>query len=277
MPSIKTHSAGDAYLKVIALGGALPWNRDAVDKRVIDTVVNQNGEIIASARDVGGYPTLNSETPPVDSDNDGMPDYWEEAMGLDSSNPADRKNKDSIGYTMLEVYLNWLGDGHAICDRNGSVDVNLRNQTGGLTFLNYTVASGSNGTVELLNDGYTVRFTAASDYSGLANFTYSVSDPTYGFKFGPVSVGVLITGTGTGSQTPEPTPTPTPTSECVLGDVDKDGSIDIIDALLIAQYYVGIKELSNPCAADVNCDEIVDIIDALLIAQFYVGLIPEFC
>ena len=57
------------------------------------------------------------------------------------------------------------------------------------------------------------------------------------------------------------------------GDVNSDGSIDIVDALLIAQYYVG----SNPqnfdaAAADVNESGGVDIVDALLIAQYYVGL-----
>ena len=44
-------------------------------------------------------------------------------MGLNPSNAADRNNTDSSGYTMLENYLNWLSDGHAVADRNGSVDV----------------------------------------------------------------------------------------------------------------------------------------------------------
>ena len=33
----------------------------------------------------------------------------------------------------------------------------------------------------------------------------------------------------------------------------------------------------NPAVADVDCDGEVDIIDALLIAQFYVDLITGFC
>jgi hypothetical protein len=62
------------------------------------------------------------------------------------------------------------------------------------------------------------------------------------------------------------------------GDVNGDAAIDIIDALLIAQYYVGL----NPGgfiqeAADVNCDDGIDIVDALLAAQYYVGLVVEFC
>ncbi|MBN2440700.1 MAG: carboxypeptidase regulatory-like domain-containing protein [Spirochaetales bacterium] len=65
--------------------------------------------------------------------------------------------------------------------------------------------------------------------------------------------------------------------QCTLGDVNVDGAIDIVDALLLAQYYVGIQTgIDNICAADVNCDGTIDIIDALLIAQYYVGLIPSF-
>jgi hypothetical protein len=63
-----------------------------------------------------------------------------------------------------------------------------------------------------------------------------------------------------------------------LGDVNSSGSIDIIDALLVAQYYVGLAPAEfNPDAADTNCDSSIDIIDALLIAQYYVGLIDGFC
>ena len=33
----------------------------------------------------------------------------------------------------------------------------------------------------------------------------------------------------------------------------------------------------NPAAADTDCSGSIDIVDALLIAQFYVGLINQFC
>jgi len=50
------------------------------------------------------------------------------------------------------------------------------------------------------------------------------------------------------------------------------------DALLVAQYYVGLNPASfDQSKADTNCDGSVDIVDALLIAQYYVGLIIEFC
>ncbi|MBN2738461.1 MAG: DUF3160 domain-containing protein [Spirochaetales bacterium] len=61
------------------------------------------------------------------------------------------------------------------------------------------------------------------------------------------------------------------------GDVNGDKSINIIDALLVAQYYVGIRPIVFITeAADVNSDRVINIIDALLISNYYVGIIPEF-
>lgn len=85
------------------------------------------------------------------------------------------------------------------------------------------------------------------------------------------------------SETPVPTTAPTTTPAETpqpgnLGDVNSDGSIDIIDALLIAQYYVDLNPSNfNSTWADTNCNGSIDIVDALLIAQFYVGLIQGFC
>ncbi len=62
-----------------------------------------------------------------------------------------------------------------------------------------------------------------------------------------------------------------------LGDVNSDNSVNIVDALLIAQYYVGLgPNPFNSGLADVNCDSSINIVDALLIAQYYVGLITGF-
>jgi hypothetical protein len=59
--------------------------------------------------------------------------------------------------------------------------------------------------------------------------------------------------------------------------VNNSGTIDIVDALLIAQYYVGLNPANfNAANADVNCSGAIDIVDALLVAQRYVGLIANF-
>jgi endoglucanase len=63
----------------------------------------------------------------------------------------------------------------------------------------------------------------------------------------------------------------------VQGDVNGDNTVTIVDALLIAQYYVGLNPASfNSAVADVNCDGSITIVDALVIAQYYVGLVSSF-
>lgn len=61
----------------------------------------------------------------------------------------------------------------------------------------------------------------------------------------------------------------------VCGDVDGNGTTDIVDALRIAQCYVGLIQCPSPDAGNVNCDGSIDIVDALMVAQYYVGLLTQ--
>ncbi|MEK7781577.1 MAG: thrombospondin type 3 repeat-containing protein, partial [Verrucomicrobiota bacterium] len=222
VPAMPTDSAPVALQRVMAQAGAMPWQRDAIDQRIVASVRNHTGTTIdfinpttfagdyitnslngTNFTGVNPWPALASETAPTDSDNDGMPNYWELAVGLNPNNAADRNNTDVSGYTELEVYLNWLAEAHALCDRNGAVDVNLRTATGGATNLTYSVANGVNGTVALLGDGYTARFTAAANTNGVANFTFTTTGN--GTAFGPISYGILITTTNASVSNTAPT------------------------------------------------------------------------
>lgn len=113
-----TQSAKDAYESVLSYVGA-SLNRDAVDNRIINNVINgdytaqgSNGGtngIIDSAEDVGGWPDYKEETGLKDTDDDGIPDAWETANGLNPNSAADgSKYTLSKTYTNLEVYLNSL-------------------------------------------------------------------------------------------------------------------------------------------------------------------------
>jgi hypothetical protein len=63
----------------------------------------------------------------------------------------------------------------------------------------------------------------------------------------------------------------------ILGDANNDSAVDIVDALLAAQFYVGLEPVQFVRGnSDVDANKGIDIIDALLIAQQYVGLISEF-
>jgi hypothetical protein len=112
-----------AYKRVLADAGAVFPVRDAVDKRVVDSVVKKTGGIINHIDEVGGYPIMQSGVPPVDSDHDGMPDKWELAVGLNPYDANDaRGDRDGDGYTNIEEYINWLPLGKPMPGK--SADVN---------------------------------------------------------------------------------------------------------------------------------------------------------
>jgi len=113
---VTTHTAELAYEKVLGYAGAC-LHRDPIDLRVIEEVRTGtisymdggNGStkgIIDTQSAVGGWPVLNSITAPVDSDNDGMPDNWETANGLNPNDPSDAQlNTVDGSYPNIEVYL----------------------------------------------------------------------------------------------------------------------------------------------------------------------------
>jgi hypothetical protein len=63
--------------------------------------------IITDPRQMGGYPEYKSWEPYVDTDNDGMPDEWERANGLNPNDASDAvKDINGDGYTNIEKYIN---------------------------------------------------------------------------------------------------------------------------------------------------------------------------
>jgi FlgD Ig-like domain len=116
---VYTQSALQAYDSVLADAGDNFPVRDSVDTRVMQEVktgdapygASYNGGlkgIIDSQTDVGGWPTLNSTAPPIDSDHDGMPDSWENSHGLNPNDSTDESVVGTDGYTMIEDYINSL-------------------------------------------------------------------------------------------------------------------------------------------------------------------------
>lgn len=107
-------SANEAYNSVLSYAGASKV-RDAVDERIINQVKNGTGAIINSVSDTPGYPTLSQGTAITDTDNDGMPDAWEQqqmnSLGVTGKTVSEflpGAYNLSAKYTNLEVYLNEL-------------------------------------------------------------------------------------------------------------------------------------------------------------------------
>ena len=121
---VTTHSAAEAYEKVLAYVGASLY-RDEIDARYMEeaktgtatykgSITNSPG-IIDKVSDVKGYTEANfgTGTRPADfdTDKDGIPDEWEQANGLNpnDANDALTYSLDKKGYyTNIEVYANSL-------------------------------------------------------------------------------------------------------------------------------------------------------------------------
>ena len=122
---VTTHAAPVAFDKVLAYAGA-SLHRDDVDIRYADEALNGTATYSGSVTkklgridlvsDVNGYTEENfptgSRPDGFDTDQDGMPDEWETANGL-NPNDADDANLYTLDsqkqwYTNVEVYLNSL-------------------------------------------------------------------------------------------------------------------------------------------------------------------------
>ncbi len=122
--TVTTHAATTAYEKVLDYVGASMY-RDDVDERYVTETRNGTATytgsvtglagIVDLVSDVNGYTEANfgtgSRESGWDTDNDGMPDIWETANGLDPNDASDATayTLDSKGYyTNVEVYCNAL-------------------------------------------------------------------------------------------------------------------------------------------------------------------------
>lgn len=121
---VTTHSAAEAFNKVLAYGGASLY-RDEIDARYMEEAKTGTAQykgsitlspgIIDKVSDVNGYTesTFGTAYRPTDfdTDKDGIPDAWELANGLNPNDGSDALTYSLDGkgyYTNVEVYANSL-------------------------------------------------------------------------------------------------------------------------------------------------------------------------
>jgi pectate lyase len=114
-----TQTAKEAYRLVLKNAGTVLPQRDTLDRRIINDVINGSGRLIdvqggyphgtPYEQTINAWPALKTVPPPKDSDGDGMPDDWETGHHLDPADPSDAaRNGLDKAYTNIEVYLNSL-------------------------------------------------------------------------------------------------------------------------------------------------------------------------
>ena len=184
--------ASSAARVAMSLAGTLP--RDAMDALIISQVmtlgkgttgpgagtVGPDSGLYTSQAETGlannGYGAIAGGTRPTDTDNDGMPDNWENANGS-NPNADDAMTKAADGYALIEHYVNWLAAPHAATTAGVSVDIDLSTYTTGFSTVSPTfVMSGAqNGTVSLQSDKHTAQFVPTAGFHGLSSFTFTVT------------------------------------------------------------------------------------------------------
>jgi hypothetical protein len=176
----------------ISEAGALP--RDQMDALIVSQLetlgkgttgtgagtVGPDGSLYGSQSDTGlpnsGYGTIAAGTRLADTDDDGMPDLWENATGS-NPNADDAMTKASDGYVLVEHYINWLAEPHASTTAGTAVSVDLSAYAAGFSGVSptYTVSGAQNGAVALASDKHTAQLTPAAGFHGLASFSFTVT------------------------------------------------------------------------------------------------------
>ena len=140
-----------------------------------------------------------------DTDQDGMPDWWEQCIGSNASvaNQNDDPNHD--GWTLLEDYLEFMAHPYIMVATNGETSIDLKQHFAGFYGQNgqsvtpsYTLDKQTNGLYAPRIDGsiLTVKASKPDTQSvGWLNVTVSDGETTFTQRF-----GVAITGGATGIQ-----------------------------------------------------------------------------
>jgi hypothetical protein len=112
-------TAALALQRVLDYGGANWANRNPIEQRIVQSVRNGTGNVINDTStgvqatewaNVVSQTTATTRDANWDTDQDGMPDYWELKHGLDPSVAGHNADFDADGYTDLEEYINELGE-----------------------------------------------------------------------------------------------------------------------------------------------------------------------
>ncbi len=186
---VNTQSAEAAYKNVLSDVGANQPVFDTYDQRIIQETLKGTftykgsksglGGMIDHQDDAGSWENYPNESRDAnwDSDQDGLPNWWEETKG---SNPNSAKGDftdanagTADGMTQLEDYLNWMAQPHYFVNAGEKVALNAVDFFKGYEKKPvYSFSEVNNGNAVL--KGKEIQFTASK--KGFASFVISVKD-----------------------------------------------------------------------------------------------------
>ncbi len=196
-----------AYKKVLSKAGAVRMDvssrplRDEISQLCVNRVLAMQRGLITDPLELNlstgtAFASLQSTTAPIDTDLDGMPDDFEDAVGYDKNfkdnntllNTAQTAASffppgSPTGYTRLEEYLHFKSIPHGTVAKNtinspSFIEIDLRKFTAGFTASpTFTLSNISNGSAVQSGPGNAlVRFAPNRDFSGRAGFLLTVTD-----------------------------------------------------------------------------------------------------
>lgn len=208
----KTHSAQDAMKIVTSYAGATMPVRDEHHLRNIRETLDGTYTYIGSKSKIKGeidteeditehaagkgweaYPE-EQRAEDWDTDRDGMPDWYEKAIGSDPATANNNDDPDRDGWTLLEDYLDFMAHPYVMIQPNGSATLDLKpyfmgfyGQNGKTVTPAYTVELMSDGACTASTDGSVLTISAVQpNATGVygADVTVSDGETTFTQRFG---------------------------------------------------------------------------------------------
>jgi hypothetical protein len=210
------HTAKDALKIVTSDGGATMPMRDDQHLRVIREAIEGTYTYTGSRSGIKGeidheddadgwevYPEEHRSAD-FDTDQDGMPNWYEKVINSDINTANHNDDPDNDGYTLLEDYLDFMAHPYLIVAPNESKTINMKPYFRGFYGFNgetsepvYSITSNSPLFVATVSDS--IITVQAKEEGGIGMITVKVTD-TDGASF-EQQLGIAITGETTGIHT----------------------------------------------------------------------------
>ena len=218
------HSAKDALKIVTSTAGATMPVRDEQHVRVTHETISGTYTYVGSKSGIKGeidteeditehaegkgweaYPE-ETRSADFDTDQDGMPDWWEALVGSDPNTANQNDDPNGDGWTLLEDYLDFMAHPYVVMEPNGEATLDVKpffsgfyGQNGKSVTPAYSVSVPDNGIYTASIDGSILKFTATKpDAGGIYQVSVTVDDGETTFT---QPVGLAITGNPTAIHT----------------------------------------------------------------------------